>query len=51
MTINKEQAYELLREDIQEARDGLESVIKVDLNQNQIDALVSFVFNLGIGNL
>lgn len=48
-TITPEQADELLRQDVRRAeetinREGLR------LNQNQFDALVSFVYNVGSGN-
>jgi lysozyme len=46
MTITREQAYELLKSDVAVC----EAVINrhlPNLNQNQFDALVSFVFNIG----
>lgn len=49
MTITKEQAEELLRQDITTA----ENIVRVEcpsLRQCQFDALVSFVFNVGGGN-
>ena len=47
----KEQAVEWLKEDIAIAENQLNKVLYVQLNQNQRDALLSFVFNLGIGSL
>ena len=50
MTITKEQAELLLDEDLGKVSKQVESVLEVDVNQNQFDAICSFVFNLGIGN-
>ena len=49
VTISKEEAAELLREDIGEAEACIEEHVMVDLTQGQYDALCSFVFNLGCG--
>lgn len=46
MKITEEQAEELLREDMQEAIDVVDK-LGVDLSENQYNALVSFVFNIG----
>jgi len=43
------EAIELLREDVREAENTVNRNLP-DLNQNQFDALVSFVFNVGSGN-
>lgn len=48
MQITEEQAEELLREDMQEAIRVVER-LNVDLSDNQYNALVSFVFNIGGG--
>jgi len=48
--ITMEQAEELLFEDVQFAVGAVERKVQVPLNSNQFSALVSFVFNLGIGN-
>ncbi len=45
------QADRFLAEDIEEYEAGVTAAVKVPLNQNQFDALVSFSFNLGIGSL
>lgn len=42
-----EQAEELLRQDLDQAYHALFSLTPVALNQNQRDALVSFIFNVG----
>jgi len=49
-TITPEEAEDLLRKDLQDCEAVVERMVKVDLTQNQFDALVSFVFNLGQGN-
>lgn len=42
-------ATALLREDVKVAEDAIKRHVKVALNQNQYDALVSFIFNIGVG--
>ena len=49
LTITMEQAEALLTEDLRTAEDHVNSAVKVKLTQNQFDALVSFVYNIGGG--
>ncbi|WP_313284644.1 lysozyme [Stutzerimonas kunmingensis] len=49
--ITKERAEELLREDVKRFEAQVLRLVKVPLTQGQHDALVSFVYNLGAGNL
>lgn len=48
-TITKEVAEVLLKGDLVSFERCVNRVVKVDLNQNQFDALVSLAFNIGVG--
>ena len=47
--ITKEQAWTYLEYHCEIVAKQIEPLIKVELNQNQIDAIISFVYNEGIG--
>lgn len=47
--ISQKQADDLLLEDLDQFVKAVNRLVIVPLNQNQFDALVSFVFNIGIG--
>ncbi len=49
--ITKEKAYELYLKDLNTAADAVRKYVKIDLTQNQFDALVSFSFNSGASKL
>lgn len=49
--ITKEQGMEILRNDVEIAERAVARLIKVPLEDEQFDALVSFTFNLGSGSL
>jgi lysozyme len=49
--ITQTQADELFDKDIQRFVDGVNRIVKVEINQNQFDALVSFAYNCGLGAL
>lgn len=48
--ITEEQAEDFLVNDLLYSERVVNKMVKVKLNQNQYDALVSFVFNVGSGN-
>ena len=50
MTITSAEADELLAHDLRGIESDISSCVTVNLEQYQFDALISFVFNLGIGN-
>jgi len=49
--INESQASDLLSNMLGKFESAVHSVVKTEINQNQFDALVSFVYNLGPGSL
>ncbi|MBN2729807.1 MAG: lysozyme [Bacteroidales bacterium] len=50
-TITQEEADRILEEDLEEAAYYINYYITVPLSQNQYDALISYVFNAGTGNV
>lgn len=50
MTITQEKAETLLKDDLKKYEEAVEKYVKVEVNQNQFDALVSFVYNVGSGS-
>lgn len=48
--ITMAEAKQLLQEDVAEAERYVNAFVHAPLRQNQFDALVSFVFNVGCGN-
>jgi lysozyme len=51
MVITEAQASEYLLADLQKFEDAVNQAVNVPLTQEQFDALVSFTYNLGPGNL
>jgi len=49
MTITRAQADALLKRDLGQYEQAVEKAVKVDLNDHQFAALVSFCYNVGIG--
>jgi lysozyme len=49
MTCSMEQALEWKRQDVAQFLPVIARLVRAPLNQNQIDALVSFVYNVGPG--
>jgi len=49
--ITKEKAEELLKFLLTSYEKGVDSFCRDDINQNQFDALTSFAYNVGVGNL
>ncbi len=50
-TITQEEAERLLKADLEKFERGVSQMVTVELSPQQFDALVSFAFNLGLGNL
>lgn len=51
MRITPERAEELLRQDLEVFEEGISRLITVPLTDNQFGALVSWAFNVGLGNV
>ena len=51
LRIEREEANEILRADLAPCQQNVRRCVKVPLTQHQFDALVSFTFNCGAGNL
>ncbi len=49
--ITEAQATSLLKGQLKRYEDGVNRYVTSDINQNQFDALVSFAYNVGLGNL
>jgi lysozyme len=49
MCITNEQCAKYLKQDVKTAENAVNKLVKVPLTQNQYDALVSFIFNVGVG--
>ena len=47
--ITEAQALDLLREDVKWVENAINDHVKVKINQNQFDAMSSFIFNVGAG--
>ena len=50
-TITKDEAEAILNNDLKKFEDGVDKLVTVHLTDNQKAALVSFAFNVGLGNL
>jgi lysozyme len=51
MVCTDEEGMAMFRKEIAKCEGAVEGLVKVELNQNQFDALVSFAFNVGSGAL
>ena len=51
IVISEDTANEMLVEELNEYENYINTLVNVELNQNQFDAMVSWVYNLGGGNL
>lgn len=51
MAITQQKADDLLKQGVVQYESGVSTLVKVQLNQDQFDALVDFAYNLGINAL
>ena len=51
MQITESEAEQFLREDVEKFEQAVKRLVKVELNDNEFSALVSFAYNCGEGNL
>ncbi|QKF82422.1 lysozyme [Halarcobacter ebronensis] len=51
LIITEEEAENFLLEDLKVFESGVNSLVTLDINDNQFSALVSFAFNLGVNSL
>ena len=49
--ITQQEADRLLADDVHSFTAGVQRLVTSDINRNQLGALVSFAYNLGLGNL
>ena len=49
-TCTEEEAGEWLKQDCAEAEEAINDYVDVELTQNQTDALISLIYNIGSGN-
>ena len=49
MKITLQEAYDILNRDLDQYENAVNKYVKVPLTQNQFDALVGFVYNVGVG--
>lgn len=48
--VTRDQAYAYAKDYLANTEDQIAKLIKVKINQNQLDAILSFVYNIGITN-
>lgn len=51
MTITQDQALQLVQQEVNKLWSRIESILKVKINDNQMNALIDFAYNLGFGSL
>ena len=51
MVISEKEADELLQKDLERFEQGVHDLVQIPITENQFSALVSFAFNVGLGNL
>ena len=51
MTITEDQAIQLVQQEVNRLWSQIESIVKVPINDNQMNALVDFAYNLGFNAL